>query len=96
MEVNFSKLKDSNQIFRNDFVCINCRICKISTQIIKCIIFTIECYFMANTSYSMVEISDISKQFNFWLFIGPANSRTNETLLQDISEFLRKTYGNTD
>ena len=39
IEVNFSKLTDSNQIFRNDFVCIHYHLCKISTKFIECIIF---------------------------------------------------------
>ena len=38
-EVNFSKLTDSYQIFRNDFVCIHCDLCKISPQIIEYKIF---------------------------------------------------------
>ena len=37
--VNFSKLTDNNQIFRNDFVCIHYHLCKISSQIIECKIF---------------------------------------------------------
>ena len=36
IEVNFSKLTDSNQIFKNDFVCLYYHLCKISTQINKC------------------------------------------------------------
>ena len=39
IEVNFSKLTDSNQIFRNDFVCIHYHLCKISSQTIKYLIF---------------------------------------------------------
>ena len=39
IEVNFSNLTDSNQIFRNDFVLIRYHVCKISSQIIECIIF---------------------------------------------------------
>ena len=35
---DFSKLTDSNQIFRDVFVCIHYHLCKISTQIIECII----------------------------------------------------------
>ena len=34
-EVYLSKLADSNQIFRNDFVCIYYYLCKISAQIIE-------------------------------------------------------------
>ena len=33
IEVNFSKLTDSNKIFRNDFVCLHYHLCKFSTQI---------------------------------------------------------------
>ena len=39
IEVNFSKLTDSNQSFMNDFVCLHFHLCKISSQIIECIIF---------------------------------------------------------
>ena len=39
-EVNFSTLMDSNQIFRNDFVCFCCHLCKISTEINECKIFS--------------------------------------------------------
>ena len=39
IEVNFSKLTDSNQILRNDFVGLHYHLCKISSQIIECIIF---------------------------------------------------------
>ena len=39
IEANFSRLADSKQIFRNDFVCFPHRHCKISSQIIECIIF---------------------------------------------------------
>ena len=39
IEVNFSKLTDSDQIFRNDFVFIHYDLCKISPQIIECKIF---------------------------------------------------------
>ena len=35
----FSELTDGNQIFRNDFVCIYYNLWKLSTLIIKCIIF---------------------------------------------------------
>ena len=35
----FSKLTESNQIFRNYFVCIHYDLCITSTQIIECIIF---------------------------------------------------------
>ena len=35
IEVNFSKLTDSNQIFRIDLVCIHYHLCEISCQIIK-------------------------------------------------------------
>ena len=35
IKVNFSKLKDNNQIFRNDFDCISYHLCKISSQIIE-------------------------------------------------------------
>ena len=38
-EANFSKLTDSNQIFRKDFVCLNYHLCKMSSKIIECIIF---------------------------------------------------------
>ena len=34
IEVNFSKLTDSNQIFRNDFIDLHYDLCKISSQII--------------------------------------------------------------
>ena len=36
IEVNFSKLTDNSQIFRNDFDCIHYHLCKISSQIIEC------------------------------------------------------------
>ena len=39
IEVNFSKLTDKKQIFRNDFDCIHYHLCKISSQIIECKIF---------------------------------------------------------
>ena len=39
IEVNFSKLTDSNQIFRNYFVGLHYHLCKVSSQIIKCVIF---------------------------------------------------------
>ena len=39
IEVNFSKLMDSDQIFRNYFVGLHYHLCKISSQIIECIIF---------------------------------------------------------
>ena len=39
IEVNFSKLTGSNQIFRNDFVGLHYHLCNISSQIIECIIF---------------------------------------------------------
>ena len=39
IEVNFSKLTDSNQIFRNDFVCLHYHHCDISSQIIEFVIF---------------------------------------------------------
>ena len=39
IEVNFSKLTDNNQIFRNDFDCIHYNLCKISSQTIECKIF---------------------------------------------------------
>ena len=39
IEVNFSKLTDSNQIFRIDFVHIHYHLCEISTQIIEFKIF---------------------------------------------------------
>ena len=39
IEVNFSKLTDNNQIFRNDFDCIHYHLSKISSQIIECKIF---------------------------------------------------------
>ena len=39
IEVNFSKSTNSNQIFRNNFVCLYYYLCKISTQINECIFF---------------------------------------------------------
>ena len=39
IEINFSKLTDDNQIFRNDFHCIHYHLYKISSQIIECKIF---------------------------------------------------------
>ena len=39
IQVNFLQLTDSNQIFRNDFVGLHYHLCKISSQIIECIIF---------------------------------------------------------
>ena len=39
IEVNFSQLTDSNQIFRNDFVCLYYHLNKISIQINECIVF---------------------------------------------------------
>ena len=39
IEVNFAKLMNRNQIFRNDFVGLHYHLCKISSQIIECIIF---------------------------------------------------------
>ena len=35
INVNFSKLTDNNQIFRNDFDCIHYHLCKFSTQIVS-------------------------------------------------------------
>ena len=52
IEVNFSKLPDSNQIFRNDFVCLYYHLFKISAQIIECVIFAP--YEFSITIYSMV------------------------------------------
>ena len=40
IEVNFSNLTGNNQIFRNDFDCINYHLCKMSSNIIECKIFT--------------------------------------------------------
>ena len=40
VEVNFSKLMDSNQIFRNDFGCLYYHQCNISSQINDCKIFS--------------------------------------------------------
>ena len=51
-EVNFSKLTDSNQIFRNDFIDLHYHLCKISPQIIEYIIFVP--YELSLTIYSMV------------------------------------------
>ena len=52
MQVNFSKLTDSNQIFRNDLVCLHYHLCKVSS-IIECIIFYL--YELSLTTiYSMV------------------------------------------
>ena len=39
LEMKFSKLTDSNQIFRIDFVCIHYHLCEISCQIIECKFF---------------------------------------------------------
>ena len=39
IEVNFSKLTDMNQIFRNEFVCLHYHLGKKPSQIIQCIIF---------------------------------------------------------
>ena len=39
--VNFSKVTDSNQIFRNDFIYIHYHLCEISSQIIDCKIYAL-------------------------------------------------------
>ena len=54
--VNFSKLTDNNQIFRNDFDCIHYHICKISSKIIECKTFAPYYFLEMNsiTTYSMV------------------------------------------
>ena len=39
IEVNFSKLMDSNQIFRNNFVSIHCHLGEIACQVIGCKFF---------------------------------------------------------
>ena len=36
IEVNFSKLTNNIEFFRNYFVCIRCHLCKISPKIIEC------------------------------------------------------------
>ena len=54
IEVNFSQLTDSNQILMNDFVCIHCHLCKISSQII-------EWKFFAN--FDLLEINFITTYF---------------------------------
>ena len=51
IEVNFSKLADSNQIFRNDFVCLYYHLSKISIQINQCKHFSPGTLY--NTIYSM-------------------------------------------
>ena len=48
IEVNFSKLTDNTQIFRNDFDCIHYHLCKIS-QIIGCKFFA-QCDFLEMNS----------------------------------------------
>ena len=53
IDMNFSKLTDSNQIFKNDFVYLHDRLCKISSEIIEYIIFA-NYYLSISTIYSMV------------------------------------------
>ena len=53
-EVNFSKLKNSNQIFRNDFVCIHYPPGEMSAKIIKWNFFTPYELSMYNTIYCMI------------------------------------------
>ena len=39
IEVNSSKLTDSNQIVRDDFIGFDYHLCKITSRIIECVIF---------------------------------------------------------
>ena len=55
IEVNFSKLTDSNQIFRIDFLCIHYHLCEISSQIIECKI--LGPYELSITNFSMLLVS---------------------------------------
>ena len=49
IEVNFSSITDSNQIFRNDFVCNHYDLFKMSSQIIECKIFATYDFFDMNS-----------------------------------------------
>ena len=57
IEVNFLKLTDNNQIFRNDLNCFHYHLCTISSQIIECQIFSPYDFLKMNsiTAYSMVK-----------------------------------------
>ena len=59
IEVNFSKLTDSKEIFRNYFVCLHYHVCKISSQIIECINFA-HYELSITTIYSMVIVTHSS------------------------------------
>ena len=62
-EVNFLKLTDNNQIFRNDFTCIDYNLCKISSQIIECKIF--DPYDFLEMNGLLLFYSDSRFQINF-------------------------------
>ena len=62
--VNFSKLTDSNQIFKIDFLCIHYHLREISSQIIECKIFGP--YELSITNYSMVELTHWVCFLFFW------------------------------
>ena len=65
IDVNFSKLTDCNQVFRNNFLCIHYLISKISTQIIKCKNFAPDKLFktlVIESSYGPKK-----KRFNYYL-----------------------------
>ena len=56
IDMNFLKLTDNNQIFRNDFDCILYRLCTISYKITECKIFAPYDFLEMNsiTTYSML------------------------------------------
>ena len=66
IEVNFSKLTDNDQIFRNDFDCIR-HFCKISSQINECKILA-PYDFLKNelsiTTYSMISSDEVQERYS--------------------------------
>ena len=64
IEVNFSKLTDSNQIFRNDFVGLQYHLCKISSKIIECISFMN--FFMQLCIITTVIDLNFMREFKFY------------------------------
>ena len=81
IEVNFLKLMDSNQIFRNGFVCLYYHLCKILSQINECKIFSPNDFLQwtfYNTIYSMVILNDTG--FSLCLPIYNLHSSTVELI----------------
>ena len=76
IEVNFSKLTDSNQIFRKDFVGLHYHLCKISSQIIECIIFApyeLYNYLLYGNNYRSLLIYSMQELHIVMNCVGPKN-----------------------